>query len=290
MKMLSIKTLCFSFVLALCAFMANAADEPAVANILFFTKSARFEHSVIKQTNGEPSFAEKILTELSGKHRYKITTTKDGSIFTAENLAKYDAIMFYTSGDLTKPAKDGSTPMTEEGKALLLETVKSGKPFIAVHNAVATFDKNPPDKIDPYIQMLGGESIGHGEQQKAMNTCVDLKFPGVADLKDGIDIMEEWYSNKNFSKDIHVILLQEPKGMKGALYLRPPYPSTWARMHGKGRVFVTCLGHREDVWTNPMFHNVLTGGIDWALGRVQADITPNLETAAPGYADGPKTK
>ena len=47
--------------------------------------------------------------------------------------------------------------------------------------------------------------------------------------------------------------------MEGPSYKRPPYPSTWARMHGKGRVFYTSMGHREDVWTSPEFQAVLIG-------------------------------
>ena len=275
-------------VFSLCALAASRAEDAnaPVKKILFFTKSARYEHSVIQRKGDQPSFSEKILNELGLKNHFEITTTKDGAVFTPENLAKYDAIMFYTSGDLLKPALDHSPPMTQEGKNALFDAVKNGKGFIALHNAIATFDKST-DKIDPYIEMIGGESIGHGAQQKARNTCVDLNFPGCADLKDGIELFEEWYSIKNFTKDLHVILVQQLEGLNGPLYLRAPYPATWARMHGKGRVFTTSLGHREDVWTNPVFQNVIVGGIRWATGQVDADITPNIETVTPKYAQLP---
>ena len=69
--------------------------------------------------------------------------------------------------------------------------------------------------------------------------------------------------------------------MVGNLYERPNYPSTWARMHGQGRVFYTSMGHREDVWTNPLYQNLLMGGLNLALGRVDADITPNLAKVTP---------
>jgi hypothetical protein len=70
-------------------------------------------------------------------------------------------------------------------------------------------------------------------------------------------------------------------------YDRPNYPSTWAHMYGKGRVFYTNMGHRDDVWANPVFQSVLLGGINWALGNVDADVTPNLETAAPHASELP---
>jgi type 1 glutamine amidotransferase len=71
------------------------------------------------------------------------------------------------------------------------------------------------------------------------------------------------------------------EGNNRTAYDRPNYPSTWARRYGKGRVFYTSMGHREDVWTNPVFQSVLMGGINWAVGNVEADVTPNLEKAAP---------
>src|SRR5262249_18497065 len=95
------------------------------------------------------------------------------------------------------------------------------------------------------------------------------------------ELHEEWYSLKDFAKNLHVILVQETAGMTGRHYQRPPFPATWARMHGKGRVFYTSLGHREDVWTNPLFQAILFGGIPWPVGNAKADLTPNLETAAP---------
>ena len=52
-------------------------------------------------------------------------------------------------------------------------------------------------------------------------------------------------------------------------------------MHGKGRVFYTSLGHREDVWSSKIFEQILLGGLSWALGRCEADITPNLDQVAP---------
>ena len=263
----------------------GAADAGSPKRILFFTKSQRSEHSVIRRVGDRPSFAENILGELATKHHWEVETSKDGRIFTAENLRRFDLLFFYSNGTLTEPGLDRSPPMTEEGKAALIEAVRDGKPFVAVHTALTTFNRNPLGKIDPYIAMLGGEGITHNAQQKARNIRADPKFPGFADLSGGLELFEEWYASKNFAPDLHVILVQETKGMSGPLYQRAPYPATWARMHGKGRVFVTSLGHREDVWGNPVFQRILVGGISWGLGLVDADITPNLESVAPRHAE-----
>jgi hypothetical protein len=74
---------------------------------------------------------------------------------------------------------------------------------------------------------------------------------------------------------------------KDSVYRRPPYPLAWARMHGKGRVFYTALGHRDDVWASPMFQSMLVGGIKWATGAAQADLKPNLTAVTPFFAELP---
>jgi type 1 glutamine amidotransferase len=129
--------------------------------------------------------------------------------------------------------------------------------------------------------MLGGEFIAHGAQQEALQHVVSPNFPGAKKLERSFRLHEEFYGLKNFSRDLHVILTQETKGMKGEWYQRPPYPSTWARMHEQGRVFYTALGHREDVWTNELFQQIVLGGLSWILKEIDADVTPNIEKVTP---------
>jgi type 1 glutamine amidotransferase len=43
--------------------------------------------------------------------------------------------------------------------------------------------------------------------------------------------------------------------------------SDYPRSFGRGRVFYTALGHREDIWgVDPVFRAHVLGGIRWALG------------------------
>jgi uncharacterized protein len=271
----------------------QAADSAPKKKILFFTKSSGFEHSVISWKKGKPSYAENVLLELGPKQNWEFTFSKDGSLFTPQYLAQFDAFFFYTTGDLCSKGTDGEPPMSPEGKQALLDAVKNGKAFVGTHSAADTFhtaneSKKGPDRYvdhganaDPYVQMIGGEFIKHGAQQKATMRNVDPAFPGFTKLGKGFELMEEWYSLKDFASDMHVLLVQETETMKGLEYSRGPYPATWTRMHGKGRVFYTSMGHREDVWTNPMFQEILIGGLTWAMGGEPAKISPNLLQAAP---------
>lgn len=294
------RILCLVLALAGFALTASADAVPARKRVLFFTKSSGFEHDAIKPVmkDGRPGFAFPVLEEIGRRHNIEFVFSKDAWRFTADYLAQFDTFLFYTTGDLTMaksdPRGDGLPPMTPEGKAALLAAVAGGKGFLGVHSCSDTFhsgghNDHTPERwvndgaaADDFVKMLGGEFIRHGQQQVTKLTVTDPKFPGLAAVPADFAVHEEWYSLKNFAPDLHVLLVQETAGMQGDEYQRPPYPSTWVRMHGKGRVFYSSLGHREDVWTNPVFQSVLAGGLNWALGRVEADVTPNLATAAPG--------
>jgi type 1 glutamine amidotransferase len=216
------------------------------------------------------------------KHGFEVTPSKDGRVFDGEH-EKYDAYVFYTSGDLTKVGKDGAPAMSADGKKTLLEAVRGGKGFIGIHAATDTWkSRRGGSKIDPYIQMIGGEFISHGAQQKARMTVVDPKFPGMSELGRSFELHEEWYALKNFAPDLHVLLVNETDGMTGPVYQRPPFPATWARRHGSGNVFYTSLGHREDVWENPIFESVMVGALRWVTGVSDAEIPPNIKEVTPG--------
>lgn len=274
------------------AISAWGADHPK-RKILFFTKSSGWEHDVISWKKGKPSFAEKVLLDLGAKNNWEFTFSKDGSLFSPEYLAQFDALVFYTTGNLLEPGTDKEPAMTVAGKQALLDAVKNGKGFVGIHSAADTFHtdnesnkgperyKNHGDAADDYVKMLGSEFIKHGAQQIATMRVTDPAFPGFAALGNSFDLNEEWYSLKEFSKDLHVLLVQEAEKMKGIEYQRPAYPATWSRMHGKGHVFYTSMGHREDVWTNPTFQNILVGGINWSMGDAFGSIAPNLNDVAP---------
>jgi type 1 glutamine amidotransferase len=272
---------------------AAALAWPAVAipgdkkqKVLYFTRSAGFEHSVVQRKGAELAHSEMILTEMGQRAGFEVECTKDGRVFDG-NLDQYDLIAFYTTGDLTGPGKDDSPPMTAAGKRKFLDAVAAGKGFVGFHSATDTFHSKGErfenqTEVDPYIAMIGGEFVGHGPQQEA-SLIITSRFPGAGNLGmgEGIAFTDEWYAGKNYAKDLHVILVQETKMMKGDVYRRPDFPSTWARMHSEGRVFYTSLGHREDIWTNPFFQTIALGGIAWAMRNVDFDVKPNIGEVTP---------
>jgi hypothetical protein len=277
----------------------HAAAGGEKRKVLFFSKSSGFEHSVIHRPNGELSYAEKLLEQWGPEENVEFTFSKDGSLFNPKYLDQFDAYFFYTTGKLTEAGTDKNPPMTPEGKKAFLEAIHQGKGFIGTHSASDAFHcpnydrpdtrykDDPSNQMDPYVVMLGGEFIIHGAQQQSRMIPIDRHFPGMEDFPEDFRPLEEWYSLKNFAPDLHVILLQDTAGMKGPMYQRPSYPATWAHRYGRGRVFYTNMGHREDIWTNPVFKKLLFGGVHWAAGSLRADVRSNIQQAAPGASQNP---
>lgn len=266
---------------ALAAAAATRIRAAAKPKLLYFTRSAGFEHSVVKRDGTRLSHSERILTEIGTRDGYEVECTKDGRVFDGD-LDQYAAFVFYTTGDLTGPAKDGSPPMSVAGKRRFLEAIANGKGFIGFHSATDTFHSGAAG-VDPYIAMIGGEFLTHGAQQEAsLFAPSPFFYKNVGVPSEGLSFTDEWYTQKNLARDLCVLLVQETKYMKGEAYRRPDFPETWVRMHGKGPVFYTSLGHREEVWTDPLFQAVAQGGIEWVLGRFDFDLTPNIDTVTPG--------
>ncbi|MGH9517384.1 MAG: ThuA domain-containing protein [Terriglobales bacterium] len=267
-------------------------------SVLVFTKSSGWEHDVVKRVDGKLSIVEQAITSLGSKQGFNVTATKDGGVFDSKDFQKYAAVLFFTTGDLTTVGTDKNPPMSVQGKQSFLNAIHNGMGFVGVHAASDTFHTLPDpqdnsnryiahgDKSDPYLRMLGGEFITHGSSPRLQTTNVivnDPKFPGLEGVASPFSFNDEWYSLKDFRTDLHVILTLDTKGMKGKPYERPPYPMTWARMGGKGRVFYTAIGDRPENWSNELFLNLLGGGIRWAIHDANSSLDHNLTQVAPGY-------
>ncbi len=282
--------------------LAKRLPASAAKSVLVFTKSSGFEHDVVKRIDGKPSIVDDAVTALGDKYGFRVGVTKDGRMFDDKQFHDYSAVVFFTTGDLTTLGTDGKPPMSPEGKQKLLDAIHKGMGFVGIHAAADTFHPLPDPKDlsnryiahgeqqDPYLKMLGAEFIIHGSEPRLQDANLivnDPKFPGLEGVTSPVSLKDEWYSLKDFQSDLHVILTLDTKGMTGACYQRAPYPGTWARMHGMGRVFYTAIGDRPENWKNEFFLNLLGGGIRWAIGDVSANVATNLKEAAPGYAEIP---
>jgi type 1 glutamine amidotransferase len=278
---------------------AQGENTSKVKHVLFFSKASSWEQKIVHRVGDKLSFLETAVQKLGQENNIDFTFSKDGTMFTPENIAKFDAFFFFTSGDLTAQQRNGRGDnyplMTLEGKKAFLDAIQNGKGFIGCNTAVYTFIEplSPREKDDGsnarrYTKMIGAGYIGHNEMQNGYFIHKDNKFPGMEKVPADYLPFDQWYAFKNFMPDLHVIMALDSAKLTGNLYGRPNYPIAWARMEGKGRVFYTTMGHTAEIWEDPVFLQMLLGGIRWAAGMVDADITPDITDISPQANEIPK--
>lgn len=193
----------------------------------------------------------KQLGEKSGKFEvdYVRTDAEMAEKMTVAALKNYDGVFFSsTTGELPLPDREG-----------FLNWIKEGHAFMGSHAAADTFHMFPP-----YIEMIGGEFQTHGAQVKVDCLLEDTNHPAVKPFNgQTFSVFDEIYIYKNYDRTkVHGLL-----GMDKHPNNKTPgyYPVSWCKDYSKGRVFYTSLGHRPDVWKNPVYQEHVLGGILWAL-------------------------
>lgn len=269
-----------SYRIVLAAFAIGMGLSAAVdAQVLFFSRSTSFEHSCIRENDGEDSHVCKILSDLAENNGGILDCTKDGGDINADNLSNYSLVIFVTQGDLTKsPSRADHPAVTQEGLDELLEWVKGGGAFMGFHCASDTHRGSDGDPATPYIEMVGASFKGHGGQFEGTVKVVDQDHATMANIPDGWKIKDEWYVFANMNKEnMHVLALMDPgeEGKKQPMYDIDPYPIAWCSKYGDGRVFYNAMGHREDVWSTEIFQKAIVDAAMWCMGEGEEDAEPN---------------
>jgi len=284
--------LVLALVLIGCTFGIASPAQAAPKKVLVVTVTMGFRHSSIPT-------AEKVLAELA----------KESSAFTVEYarvepndpqfkgedgkpdkekvnaaikavlaekmspaaLKQYDAVIFAnTTGDLPLPDNQA-----------FLDWIKSGKGFVGMHAAADTFHG-----FAGYLDMLGAEFKTHAAQLEVQPINQDPQCPACAHLGKDWKVFDEIYQMQKFDPaKVHGLLTLDKRPD-----VRDPspgvFPIAWCKEYGKGRVFYTSLGHREDVWDpswpdrkNPKevaeaYQKHILVGIKWALGLEKMDAKP----------------
>ena len=226
--------------------------DPAPAKrLLVVTHTTGFRHSSIP--TAESTIAS--IGAASGLFTTEFCRTEADvrSRLTPEGLASIDAVFFAnTTGNLGIP-----------DVAAFLAWIADGHGFLGAHSASDTYHDSPG-----YLQMLGGEFVTHGAIVEAEIRVDDPADPSVAHLSPRFRITDELYRFNGASRgSVHVLLSMDrvpPDGV-GDAGAAADLPMAWRREYGRGRVFYTALGHREEVWQDARVRQHLLGALRWAL-------------------------
>jgi uncharacterized protein len=223
-------------------------------HLLFFTLSAGFKHASIPT-------GVRVITEIGQKSgAFDTTASQDVSVFTPENLKHYDAIMFYTTGEL---------PMSDAEKAAFINFVRSGHGFVGVHSATDTFYM-----WEPYLELIGGYFNDHPWHQNVTVDVTDPSSPIAGFLGKSFQVDDEIYQISDFQyKTSHVLLKLDPSSVnlhaKNVHRRFYSWPLAWTRHDGKGRVLYCGLGHEDSTWNSEWFQKFMLNGIEWSMGALK---------------------
>ena len=231
---------------ALWPYVAHAQQQ----RLLYFTHSAGYRHEAIP-------LSRTILSRIGQNSRlFDVTTTEDVSQLTTENLVRYGAVMFYTTGEL---------PMNAAQKAALLDFVRSGHGFLGVHSATDTFYE-----WAEYGALIGGYFDGHPWHQSVRIDVAEPSDALVSYLGRAFEIKDEIYQIRDFDEQGSRVLLRldgrsVDLSREGVHQRSYGWPLAWRRSYGQGRVFYTALGHEQAVWRDPRYQQLLLNGIRWSM-------------------------
>jgi type 1 glutamine amidotransferase len=212
--------------------------------------------------------------------RFEVRIVEEVRGIGPETLAPYDVLVvnYYNRG-----AQDR---WGDRANAAVEEFVRNGKGAVIYHLSLGAFDG-----WSEYEKMSGGNwRPGNGHHSARHDFAVDIKeadHPITAGLKSRLAVAgDELYANLRWQpeRSYHVLATAYDDH---ALYngrARQPIPGPgihqpilWTTGYGKGRVFVTTLGHGPDEVRGATFAVTFARGAEWAAtGKVTLPIPPEM--------------
>lgn len=233
--------------LALTACATTPSDTfAAPPRLLVVSVTKGFRHDSIPT-------AEKLVERLAARSgaftvEYARTDEELASKLGPKARDAYAGVYFaQTSGDLPIPDPQG-----------FVDWIAAGHAFVGTHSASDTFPG-----FTPYLDMLGGHFLRHGEQARVNLLVKDASHASTKAVPQPLEVFDEIYQFERYDPArVHLLLYVAKHPETGA---PGEFPLAWTRDHGKGRVFYTALGHRDDVLESEWYGAHLLAGIQWAL-------------------------
>jgi len=245
---------------------AAPAEAPAAPKkprkLLVFSRLTGYRH----QSVAWGAAALRVIGEKSGA--YTAVLSDEPTMFDKDKLNEFDAVAF--NNNCGNPVQD------PQRRKNLLEFVAGGRGLVGIHCAA---------HIDwpELIEVLGGWSVSHPWNAGSTIT-LKIEEPGhpLATMFGGPTYRhtDEIFQFDRYSRDRQRVLIsidteRTNMNVPGIFRKDGDFGLVWIRRHGKGRVFYSEFGHQKDVYWRPVILKHYLAGIQYALGDLQADATPN---------------
>jgi len=146
----------------------------------------------------------------------------------------------------------------------------SGVGAVILHGAVHSYRRS---ESRAWAELMGAFSLRHDAQRPLTVETVAPAHPIMRGVPARwVTTSEELYELERVWPGM------TPLAQSYSIESMKTYPLMWTNTHGKARVFVTSLGHNNEMVADPLYLDIVTRGLLWTVGRLQDD-----GTAAPGY-------
>ncbi|MFC6087217.1 ThuA domain-containing protein [Sphaerisporangium aureirubrum] len=231
---------------------AAGAAEPAF-KILVFSKTTGFRHDSIPD-------GVAAVQKLGLENDFAVDATEDSSLFTDENLAQYQAVVFMST--------TGDPLSTQDQKDAFQRYIQGGGGYAGVHAA-----SDSGYDWEWYGKLVGAYFKSHPAIQQATVKVEDPAHPSTQGLPTSWSRTDEWY---DFQADprgtVHVLASLDEKSYTGGT-MGADHPTAWCQDFQGGRSWYTGLGHTKESFAEPRFLSMLLGGIKTAAGAEKADCS-----------------
>ena len=241
-------------------------QQPA---ILVFSKTNGWRH------NEGIAGADKFFVELSRERGFGIFTTVNGAVFNANDLARFDVIVFNNAtGDTLSPDQEAAfQSWLEDGGAWIGlhgsgDNSHTGWPWYAKSLIGPTFTGHP---LTPHFHIVRVETL-------------DPDHPIMADAPQVWRHDDEWYFFDSHPRDYGLRPIAgihetdfKPEGDDIANLanwamgdLPADHPVIWVGCPGEGRSFYSALGHYDLAYDSEIYRQILSNAFDWVLQNTDA--------------------
>jgi type 1 glutamine amidotransferase len=142
----------------------------------------------------------------------------------------------------------------------------SGVPAVILHGAVHSYRRS---ESKAWGELMGAFSMRHDKQRPLTIEVVAKDHPIMRGFPDGWQtINEELYEIERVWPNM------TPLARAYSEEVKKSSPVIWTNSLDKTRVFVTSLGHNNEMMANPVYLDLVTRGLLWTVGKLREDGTP----------------
>ncbi len=244
--------------------IAESMPRPA---ILAFSKTSGWRHK-----EGIAG-ADRFFSSLAEAKSYGFYATENAAIFNAEDLARFDVVIFNNvTGDVLN---------TQQETAFETWLAKGGG-WIGLHGAG---DGSQASWTWYQQDLVGPKFIGHtmGPQfQEARVVGLAKDHPVMAGLPSEWTMQDEWYSFASVPQvfdmtpivgldeasysPMNTVVKDWPEDLRMGAALED-HPIVWTHCADEARTVYTAIGHTQYVYDDATYQKLLTNALEWAMHR-----------------------